>query len=88
MLERGLHGDAARSVQAQPEIAVAPRSPHIEAGARMLEVQLHLNRGVFEDERCRLHQDGLAGPQLAHKHVAGGVQQQQARAFAPQKNDP
>ena len=77
-IEDRLDRDAPGSPQSQPIISIAPVAPaQAEAGAGMLEMQLHLDRGIFENQRGGLHQNGLAGRKIAHEDVARRVQQQE-----------
>ena len=81
-IEDRLKRDASRSPQTQPIISIAPVAPtEREARAGMLEMQLHLNGGVFEDQRRGFHQQGLAGRQIAHEHIARRVQEQKPRSL-------
>src|SRR5258706_2206826 len=63
----GLHRDAARSVQSQPQIAIAPRTPRTPGTRGTLNVQSHLHGWIFKKQRCGFHQNCLVWRQRTHE---------------------
>src|SRR6266513_1015132 len=53
----GLHRDAARPVQSQPQVAIAPRTPRTPGARRTFNVQLHLHGWIFKKQRRWFYQN-------------------------------
>ena len=51
------------------------RRPETPLTVRIFEVQLHVDGGVFEDQRGGLDQDGLSRRKLADEHITRGMKQ-------------
>src|SRR4051812_47392318 len=47
------------------------------AAARVFKMEMHLDRRVFEQECCRLYQNGLVRCEMPDERVAGGMYQKQ-----------
>ena len=65
------------SVKAPPVCAIAPPPPSAPLVRRMIEVQMHLDRRVFEHQRRCFDQNRFPWSKLAHENIPRRVQQQQ-----------
>src|SRR5437763_8144980 len=74
----GLHGDAARPVQSQPQIAIAPGTPRTPGARRTLNVQLHLHAWIFKKQRRGFYEKRLDWCERAHECISRRMQEQQA----------
>src|SRR2546423_7375759 len=69
-----LHRDAARPVQSQPQIAIAPGTPRTPGARRTFNVQLHLHGWILEQQRRWFHQNRLVWRERTHERISRRMQ--------------
>ena len=73
--KRGLDCDSSGTHDAQPQVTLDVRHPRIPSAVWMFKMQLHAHGRIFEDQRRRFDQDGLARGELADEYITRGVKQ-------------